>query len=241
MAEKVVYRGIDGIFLNSQSIFCEYHDIIKSPYFLFLNLICENLEMFADKVDITILDGLDLESLCEVYYSRKYQNVLMDIIHPKLKGKVPINVMDDFINSQLERIPSLVNRSPLLAMGRVIQELMRDKKNGIVKKFFIYNRYKNTSIAEDLLDVFDDDIIFLTGELPDVLKEVPDDSTYVFSDITNISVLAECDKLNYSSILIPYEYAYNKTSEGEYLIKIDEYMKNYLFKIDFFNALEYDE
>lgn len=149
--------------------------------------------------------------------------------------------MDDLINSQLERIPSLVKRSPLLAMGRVIQELMRDKKNGIVKKFFIYNRYENTSIAEDLLDVFDEDIIFLTGELPDALKEVPDDSTYVFSDITNVSVLAECDKLNYSSILIPYEYAYNKTSEGDYLIKIDEYMKNYLFKIDFFNALEYDE
>lgn len=237
----MVYRGIDGVFLNSQSLFCEYHDIIKSPYFLFLNLISENLELFTDKVDTTILDGLDLESLCEVYYGRKYQNVMMDIIHPNLKGKIPINVMDEFINSQLIRVPSLVSRSPILAMGRVVKELMRDKKNGIVKKFFIYNRYENSVIDDDLIDIFDEDIIFLTGELSDALKEVPEDSTYVFSDITNISVLAECNRLNYSSILIPYEYSYNKTDDGDWLIKVDEYMKNYLFKLDFFNALEYDE
>ena len=239
--EKVIYRGIDGVFLNSKSLFCEYHDIIKSPYFFFLNLITENLDKFSGRVDTELLDGLDLESLCELYCGRKYQNVLMDIIHPSLKGKIPVSVLDEFINSEIERIELIVKRSPILAMGRVIQELIRDKKAGIVKNFFIYNRYPNKSIENDLMDIFDEDVKFLTGELEDVLKEVPDDSTYVFSDITNISVLAECNKLNYSSIMIPYDYSYNKNSEGEYLIKIDEYMKKYLFKLDFFNALEIDE
>lgn len=238
---KIVFRGVDGVFLNSQSIFCEYHDIIKSPYFLFLNLIVENLDQFSKFVNIDELEGLELESLCELYYARKHQNILMEILKPELKGKISITELDNFINHEIGRIDTLVGRSPLLAMGHVIEELIRDKKNCIVKKVIIYNRYYNKMIEDDLQEIFNDRIEFMYGELSDVLEKVPHDSTYVFSDITNIITLAECDKLNYASILIPSEYSYNKNSDGEYLIKIDEYMKEYLFKLDFFNALEYNE
>lgn len=239
--DKIVYRGVDGVFLNSQSIFCEYHDIIKSPYFLFLNLIVENLDQFSKFVDVDELEGLELESLCELYYARKYQNILMEILKPELKGKISVIDLDNFINHEIEHVDALVERSPLLAMGHVIQELIRDKKNCIVKKVIIYNRYYNKTIEEDLQEIFNEKVEFMYGELHEVLDKVPDDSTYVFSDITNIITLAECSKLNYSSILIPSEYSYNKNSDGDYLIKIDEYMKDYLFKLNFFNALEYNE
>ena len=77
----------------------------------------------------------------------------------------------------------------------------------------------------------------LTGDIVDALKKVPDDSTYAFSDITNVNALEYVGKLQYSSIIIPQEYGYN-VDDGKFIIDFDLLRKEAVFKLDQFYATE---
>lgn len=244
-SEEVPYMMVDGkksffttqdeVFLNSQCLFVEYTDIIKSPYFIFLHSLILYPNQFSEYLDIDRLRGYDLESLSEWYINRKYQNPLMDLLKDKYKDTIFPYKLDELFNNIINNYPNLITLSPLLNFSSVIKGL-NINKNSIVKKIVIWNLYPNDIIRKDIRENFGDNIHFVTGELYDVLKNVPDDSTYVFSDISNISVLLDSNKLNLSSVLVPKEYKYNYIDNNILKIDYNAYLKEALFKFNLFNA-----
>ena len=107
----------------------------------------------------------------------------------------------------------------------------------LVPKVLIYYPYENDIIKRDIEKTFlNPDIQFVSGDISDVLKEVPNDSTYIFSDISNILILEELGKIDMSSIIIPEDYDYNKTEEGEYILDLESMQSDHVFKLNFFLA-----
>lgn len=233
--EKIYLTTQDEIFLNSQCLFIEYVDIIRSPYYIFLYMMMLNPENFKKAFKVERISGFDIPSLGEWYLHRKYQNPLKELLRDEILDQMNDEDIDIFMNKQILDIPDFIKYSPELNFVEISRVIVNHQK-GIVKKVIVWYPYENDEIAKDVERLFDDKVEFRTGELYDVLDDIPKDSTYVFSDIMNIEVLLEKGRLNLSSILIPTEYRYNYTEDDIFKIDYEKYLKESLFKLNFFNA-----
>lgn len=235
---KMVARCSDSVFFNSKSIFVEYIDIIRSPYFLLLYGLSKTSNPVRNSaIDVSRIYGLSEKDLTDFYYNRRNQNPLYDIAKPG----VDYDKLDMSVDSCIAENADLTVYSPELNFVNVIRILMHTDSL-LVKKIYIYYPYDNPNIKRDIATLyeFNRNIEFIYGDLSDVLKTIPEDSTYVFSDITKIEVLHDLGKLNMSSIVLPYEYGYNYEDPtditGNLLIDLDAYRKDSVFKVDFFLA-----
>lgn len=233
--EKTFFTSQDEVFLNSQCLFVEYIDIIKSPYFIFLHNLMLYPGQFSTYYELDRFKGYDIEALTEWYLNRKYQNPLMDLLKDEFRDNVPLYALDEFFNNVINDSPELITLSPLLNFSTAIKELGANKTS-IVKKIVVWYPYLNDAIKKDIRDNFGDNIHFVTGDLPEVLKDIPNDSTYVFSDINNISILLDENKLNLSSVVIPKDYKYNYIDNDTLKIDYKKYLDEALFKFNMFNA-----
>lgn len=230
--EKYYLTGTDMVFMNAQCLFIEYTDIIKSPYFLFLYTMIRNPEEFSKMYQMDQFRDFGVEALSEWYISRKDQNPFTDLVNPEIKGKIKSIDILKFVNAQTDQNPQFIRSTPLLNFGKALENCSKE----MVKKVIIWYPFPNDSIREDLESLYGDNVKMVTGPLHEVLKDVPRDSTYVFSDITNVNVLYDMDKLYLSSIIIPEEYGYNYIENGEDLkINVKDYQDEVLFKLDFFS------
>lgn len=238
--ERILMRCDDFIFYNSKAVFVEYIDVIRSPYFPILFSMANRTEQTPNSIfDFSSVAGMDADELCNVYYSRRNQNVFYDFVR---KG-VPVEYekVDKMADMLIEENPEIIFRSEELNFVNVLTALMW-KDSLLAKKAIIYYPFDNPTVKKDVAKLFDfnTNIEFACGPIEDVLKEVPDDSTYVFSDITNIETLERLGKLEMSSILVPLEYGYNYVDnndlDSDLLIDIEEYSKNTVFKFDMFLA-----
>ena len=78
MSQKIVYRGNDTLFYNSQCLFIEYHDVIAMPWLTMLAF-TKNAEVFNNLFNIDEISDYDIQSLFEWYVYRKHQNVFKSI------------------------------------------------------------------------------------------------------------------------------------------------------------------
>ena len=235
MNEKMMIRSADSVFLNSKSVFVEYIDVIKSPYFLFLYAIMSSDKtVLKEPFDMEIIKNIkDTEELVKWYYCRKNQNPLFDLISDESMATVKFDNVDDFMNKQLEENEVLIKGSSPLNFASVIQKLMTDSI--LVQKVYIWYPYDNRNIRNDIQTLFQNkDIEFVYGPIDKCLKNIPNDSTYVFSDITNILVLEELEKLDMASILLPVDFAYNLDENDQSLIDLDGLQKDHVFKVNRF-------
>ena len=111
--------------------------------------------------------------------------------------------------------------------------------SGFVKKIIIYtenneigvNEFIDTNIGSGLVS-------YIHGDLTECLRNIPIDSTYVFSDVMKINNLIESDHINYSSFIIAANLRYNYKEDDKTQLKIDldKLSENYVFKPAFFNT-----
>lgn len=233
--ERVYFTTQDEIFLNSQCLFVEYTDVVRSPYYMFLHMMTLNPENFREHYEIERLEGYDIPSLTEWYINRRYQNPLLDLLKKEIREKIPEEEMDKFISNEIIEVPDLIHLSPELNFVDTITKVTKQEK-GIVKKVVVWYPFENAVIQEDIRDLFDGTVHFLSGPLEEVIDEIPNDSTYVFSDIMNIDVLLNKNRLSLSSVIIPKEYKYNYTEDGLLKINYEKYLEDALFKLNFFYA-----
>ena len=235
--EKMVIQSYDSIFLNSKVLFVEYIDIIKSPYFILLTVLSEKEDSgILDPFDISEIKGLPEEKLAEWYYLRKNQNFLLDLISEEKRGDVKTKDVDHFLDKQLRSSYELIKYARPLNFSDVISKVYRND-DLLVKKAIIYYPYDNPNVRRDVEESFPDSPVeFAYGNILDVLKEIPTDSTYVFSDISKVIALEEADKLDYSSLIIPEDYNYNRDEEGNFIIDFDAYRKGHIYKLNRFYA-----
>lgn len=233
--EKILFSTQDEVFLNSQCLFIEYADVIKSPYFNFVYMIMQHPDNFSENYVTEKFLGFDPTSLVEWYMNRSHQNPLMDLLRPYALEHVPARVLDEFLNNQIEQIPSVNYTAPWLNMAEVVKQLSTENAS-IVKKIVIWHPYENSVIQGDVKSYFGPRVQFLTGELSKCIHYVPEDSTYVFSDIMNIEIALTEDKLKQCSVLIPEDYRYNFTEDDKLKIDYEGYLEESLFKFGMFNA-----
>lgn len=237
--DRVTMFCQDFLFTNSKSIFIEYIDIIRAPYFSFLNALMKSPHIENSIFDYSKIEGLTEEGLGHFYYNRRNQNFLYDLVK---EGVNPdYDKLDMVLDNGLKDVPELVTLSPELNFVEVLRKLMW-KDSLIANKVYIYYPFDNPSIKKDVADTFsfNIDIKFVSGDLEDVLKDVPTDSTYVFSDITKIELLDKMDRIQLSSILVPKDYGYNyedpEDRNSNLLVNISDYSKEFMFHFNTFSA-----
>lgn len=233
MGEKAKIRAYDGMFLNSKGIFVEYVDIIKAPYFMLLFALIGDGKV-PHPFTISDLRTKSFDDLLEWYYLRNNQNIFIDLLEDEYKDKVRTKDVDRFLDSLITK--DILEVSNLLNFGNVLNKLYLSNP-GLSGTVYIWYPFDNKDVIEDIKTAFSgiDKLKILTGDIVDALKEVPDDSTYVFSDASNINVLEEIGKLDFSSIIIPEDYEYNK-NQGVPIIDYRLLAKDHVFKINKFFA-----
>ena len=233
--ERVI--SFDSVFLNSESIFIEYVDIIRATYYPLLMIMRKHEEHAV--YDISKINKLTVPEFGDWYVGRKHQNPLIDLLPDDGMNHPGSKLLDDLLDQQIREAPQLLPMAPLLNMGQVLKKVF-EKGNTLVKEFYIWYPTKNPSVISDINSTFEDIMKYgniLSGPIDEALQHVPSDSTYVFSDITNINVLHSLGKLAYSSVIIPEEYGYN-AENGKYIIDFDMLRKEVVFKLDEFYATE---
>lgn len=227
-------------FLNSQSIFIEYEDIIKCPAFVLINALKEN--KVADKIfDFSEIKSMNMDELFEWYQNRRHKNVFKNIPlteFGKEKFKVPTGMtydsfMDSFLYSEYENIPGIVDSNSILNFAKILPKLF---DASLVHKIYIWSEIYSERIEKDLENLYGRRLTYVTGDLKSVLirENVPNDSTYVFSNIRNILILKDANKLEKSSVIIADEFGYNMEGDSS-CINLEELASQVLFKLDFFD------
>lgn len=238
-----VVRTYDSVFLNSKAVFIEYNDVIRSPFLLLLKSLINNDE-FQKLFDVEELLKMNDSELFFFYISRKEPNLLMNI---NIRNGIFENVfnsnidlflewVNNFMYNEINTFSEFIENSNTLNFVEVLQKLIKTKL--IRNNIYVYSEIKSDNIQSDLIQLFGNNINYVYGKLDEVIMEnkIPNDSTYVFSNIRNIEVLNNINKLHLSSILIADKYGYNYTDDYENpIIDLENLYKTNVFKLSFFN------
>ena len=235
---KKVFITYDSVFLNSDSLFIEYNDVIKSPFFTFL-LSAQNNEDFNTLFDTTPIKGLNKMELYEWYQYRNDQSLFLSLeMQPEVKELFNSDDLiktwcNEYLYGLLDSHPELVEFDTTHIFVNTLTNIM---KTTMVNKYYVYTPIYSKSIENDLHKLFNKEIIYVHGNLVDVLKEnnISSNSTFVFSDIKKLIDLKEANILNGSSILIADKYGYNYKYK-ELVIDVNEVCNGHIFKLNFFN------
>lgn len=239
--EKKVFRTVNSLFYNSQCLFVEFHDVIAMPWLTMLKI---NLDAKAIN-KIFKVDGFtdySTNALLEWYLYRKKRNV-----YEEIGVRETINPPEDFYNGFLKLCMTECDYSidvykinTNLKFAETCDEL--NHKKSFVKKIVFYSEYEEPGISEYIKKWYKnpDHFEYRFGDLKDVLKDIPNDSTFVFSDIEKVNTLVETGKINMSTVMIPFGLRYNYTEDDPEKLKVDieKLSENYVFKGAFFNNFD---
>jgi hypothetical protein len=242
MADKDRVMTFDSVFLNSKSVFVEYADLVRPIYITILKTLSvgEPIKEYPNfTLNFSEIIGMSDEELDDWYVTRPYKNLLMNFVLVEDMDNVRMNDLEMILNKNIELVPEILKIATPLSVVQALKILF-GTDNGLSKKAIIWYPYHNKAILEDIRELFSDISQFVEvkmGPIESALAEVPDDSTYIFSDITNVGVLEDVGKLDYSSIIVAEEYGYN-VEDGEFIVDIDKLKEKHIFKFDRFFATE---
>ena len=222
------------MFLNSECIFVEYHDILKCPWYILLTVLQQNNKV-QPILDLTKIEYFNTDALFEWYCNRENRNFLYDLLKPEASNLDMDKLLDTLMDNEIFYTIDM----PLNATA-AIQKVL---KNKLVKKIVVYSESYSKYIEEDVKKLFSNsgNVKYRTGDLKKILKDdVPTDTTYFLSDFNKVITLADCDHLSYGSLVLPFDFEYNycKNDKGERTPIIDfTYLgKDHLFKLAYFNS-----
>ena len=234
----------DNVFMNSDCIFIEYDDVIKSPYFMIALYFANPNITEADMIfDLTEIKGLDIDALYEWYTQRKHHFILDNFefvennIEFKEDDKDGSKWKREFVYSMYENIPDIVFSDTSLNFVTVLSNLI--KHNMIVRKFYIYTERYSKTIEMELVEAFPT-VQYVYGDLIEVLKRenISNNSTYILSDVKKIPAIAQAGKLHLSSVILADRYEYNYKDGTEDLnVPIELLLTESIFKLDFFDNI----
>lgn len=224
-----------GVFLNSECLFVEYHDIIKMPWYVLMTIVHQN-EKLLPLINIKTISGLDDTGMLEWYCNRSNRNPLIDIASAPL-DKVDYDMLLDVL---MTASPILYEADTELNGVQVIKTAI---KQGLAKNVIFYSEKNEPSIDEDIERIFgkSSKIEVCHGSFRKLLEtKIPDDTTYMLSDFNRVITLADTGKLNYASLVLPYDYAYNfiihDDGTKEPIVDLEYLGKENVFKVAYFNA-----
>ena len=241
--EKIVYRGTDTFFYNSQCLFVEYHDVISMPWFTML-LFTKNTEAFKKIFKIDDIEYYDIAGLLEWYIYRKHRNVFKSIGVIDEDAELSDEVYDSLLEKAMNITDNFYNLSSDLRFLSTLRLLLTE--SCMIKQVIIYSEKKEPMIECSLDKYFSKlgtKVKYMSGNFADMVELIPQDSTYVFSDIEKINTLVEANKLNLSTVLVVNGLRYNYLENDRTKLKVDmdELSKKYFFKYSFFDNFDMDD
>ena len=235
--EKKIFTGQKNFFYNSDKLFIEYDDVIKIPQFMLTCGIDKDVIPGIDEVmDLSVISGYSEEALYEWYITRNYKNIYMNFdfyqeISPDEKKKY----CDELLANHLATSKIFYDNRLELNFSAVLKTMLTHKS--LVHGIIIYSEYENDFLKEDIETNYPGAHMRF-GDIRKALEDVPNDSTFVFSDAEYVNVLEEMGKLDRSSIILPDLYRYNYTIDtGVEKINYSELLEKYVFKVDFFSPI----
>lgn len=243
MDVKKVFRDNNTLFYNSQCLCVEYHDVISIPWFTMLAFI-KNTSSFNNIFKIYEISDYDLTGLLEWYIYRKHRNVFKSI---GILDNID-NLPNDWYDKLLEKAMSIsddIYRIPTnLKFLSTLRLLLSDAT--MINQVIIYSENQEPMIENTLNQYFSKvsaKVKYMNGKFDDLVKLIPRDSTYVFSDIEKVNSLVNADKLNLASVLIVNGLRYNYKEEDHTKLKVnlEELSKKYLFKYAFFDNFDFTD
>jgi hypothetical protein len=230
----------DNTFLNADCLFIEFDDVIRMPRFMLLFLLRDSEEL-GKIFDLSEVSSLSLDELYEWYVNRKYRYVFRNLpLTEEAKEKYFQNDekkmshwVRNFEYQEYTAIEAAVTTNTDLNAAEMLRMLSGDR---IVKNILVYSEYDSDAIREYLSTEFGSNVRYVHGKLEKVLEEqkVTNNSTFMLADMNKIQIIEKCGLLDYSSLVIPDGYGYNKELD----FSIEELLNTHLFKIDFFDNFE---
>ena len=226
--EVIVYTSQYDVFANSTCMFVEYHDIIKAPMF-FLLFAIQNNEILNKAFDLSEIKICStIQEMLEWYINRKSRNIFECFPLLLDKDSIPDGFFTDSLNNYLE-ITNEIFIDHELAIVPTIADLA--VHNTIVKNIIIYNEVYNKNIEEDISNIFPESVKFVWGDFKEILPQVNKDTTFIFSDINKLNIMAEMNLLNYRSVILAQNFKYNMNKDGTYKVNIEDLMNKFEFNL----------
>lgn len=232
MEQTKVYTCKDTLFYNSQCLFIEYHDVLKSPWLILLNVV-KNNEDLNRVFDMSEIKNLDGTSLIEWYLTRKNRNFFKEFpLHVQSDSEPDDEFYDNLLFELVSSNETFYELDTRLNFYDILDNLY-DKKM-LIKKIKVYSERYDKNIERELYSEYNDNIEYCYGDFIEVAKTLPSDSTFVFSDINKVNILATEDMLNFQSVLIANRLRYNYDEEGNIKSDLEMLSEKFTFKYNFF-------
>jgi len=221
-------------FANAKCMFVEYHDIIKMPMLPLLFAIQDD-KLVNKAFDISEIKSYHtVPEMLEWYIHRRHQNIL-ECFNPKIQKEAIVeNFFSLALNNYLESINEIYS-IPFLPFAKTVASV--SAHNTIVKSVVIYNELYNTKIEADIKNNFPETVKFIWGDFREILPQINSDSTFVFSDMNKLNIMAEMNMLNYRSVIVAQNYDYNLTDEGTFIADPDILLNKYKFNMAYLPAI----
>lgn len=220
------------MFYNCDCLFIEYYDILKCPWFSLLCNIKDMKDTFKN-LNLDSISFLNTDSLYEWYVNRKNRNFFLDLLPKDLIITNEIKIQLDALLDKLMQSEEIFSIDTSLNFMNILEII---KNSGLIRKIVVYSEIENKSIVDEITKMGNVNVIF--GKFEDVIMNIPNNSTFVLSDISKIAVLDKYDKLRLSSILLPINYRYNKKNLEELSIDIESMKKDTVFKFNLFDNIQ---
>lgn len=235
--QNIRIRATNSIFTNSDILFVEYSDIIRPVQFALISIMSHRYKDFDGIFDMSKISGMTERALMEFYYNRRHANVLFDLLKEESKGTVEADALDEMLDKLINAIGDEgIRLASNLKFAHAIRNVYEDKE--IIKKIKVWYPFNNDVIRQDIESTYTGHVEFVHGPIDEVIEKMSGSITYVFSDLTNLLVLEELNKLDLSAILVPADYSYNKTNKKD-KVDIEALSQNHVFKFSYFDNYEY--
>lgn len=243
-ADIIYHSSTDTLFYNSQCLFIEFHDVIEMPW-LMLAYMLRNNKNTQKIFKIDELSSYSIQDFVEWYIYRKHRNIFKSIgVRDEIidkNGDVPDEWYDQFLYNCMTNSEGLYMLDTKLIFYKSLNILLSDTP-GMVKRIVIYSEKEEAGIYYFINEMLTfssqpTKIEYLYGDFKEVIKDLPNDSTYIISDIEKINKIKEAEKLYMSSILVVNGLRYNYELHDKNKLKVDipSLSKDIVFKCSFFD------
>ena len=239
---KKVILTYNSPFVDSDTLFIEYNDIIRCTGFALLQLVHDSDEL-RKVFDTSDVYGLTPDELYEWYINRKDINIFKNFkVNSEFydnnfnSDEEYISFLDDFQDDEISALLQFNDNYRL----KFFKAALTMSDSNATKDVYIYTERNIDNINDDIKRNFNSRVKYVYGDFETVLKEnnITRNSSFVFSDINKIEKLNNAGLLPYSSILLGEYYGYNYDENGAPKVDIDKLADNNIFKMYFFNATE---
>ena len=232
--ENVRFRAHERFFLNSECVFIEYSDLIKLPWFIALHFLRQS-EKLSDTFDVESLKDLDINELLMVYINRKYRNIYQNFYKGN-SDTVDLEKLDEILEAQIQTDNVFYDVELALSIPRAISILLASK---VAKRICIYHPTYNEYIEKDINETYGEGRCeFIYGDFSEVVKELPEDITFILSDAYKILTLIEIDRIEFTTVLLAAEYKYNYDENDKEIINSELLQQEHTLHFSYFSIFE---